>query len=306
MSSFVCLSIGVVLGLAVGGGVARAQNGAALCGRIGSNQQLTECTMIVAGKRVDQAAVDVCGRIGSNQQIVGCARAVAGRVMPEGAVSLCGRIGSNQQIVECAAAVAGHTLERGAVDACGRIGSNQQIVECARAIADKSYAQEELDLCNRNGSNSGIVQCMLTTGRRRAPAYYPPTPPPPYNPNPYYAAPPPPPPPAPGYYNAPTATVTFDNLTPGETVVRFYYRPAGQRGAWSENVLRGALYPGQKTRLVVPQGQLDLCAELPDGTAGHWENRTVGPDGMNLWVEGDRNDPGKWAVRTPCRGRDRR
>jgi hypothetical protein len=72
-------------------GPASAQSGAELCGRIGSQAELNECTAIVAGRRVDAAAVALCGRIGSSREIVECARAVAGRSVSSEAVSLCGR-----------------------------------------------------------------------------------------------------------------------------------------------------------------------------------------------------------------------
>ena len=127
-------------------GPASAQSGAELCGRIGSQAELNECTAIVAGRRVDATAVE-----------------------------LCGRIGSSREIVECARAVAGHWLDAGAVASCNRIGTSDGIVRCARAIADKQYAPEELALCGRNGSSDGIVQCMQSTGRRRS-SYAPPPP----------------------------------------------------------------------------------------------------------------------------------
>jgi hypothetical protein len=100
------------------------------------------------------------------------------------------------------------------------------------------------------------------------------------------------------------AWITLENRLFGSPLVRLFWRPAGQRGGWSENVLPRTVYPGRRVQFSIPQGNVDLCVELPDGTAGWWENRNVGRDGLSIWAQGDpRRD---FAYRTPCRMRDRR
>jgi hypothetical protein len=303
-------------------GLASAQGGASICSRISSDSQAAACTAAVAGQRVDQSAVSICNRISSDSQIVACARAVAGRSMAASANQLCNRVSSDSQIVACASGVAGHSLDARAVGACNRVSSDSQIAACGLAIASKTYAPEEIDLCNRSSSDSAIVTCLRTTGRAAvAPQYGRPAgygyaaPPPPRDP---YAVPPPPPrdpyalppppPPQPTYYPpqpAPTAWVTLDNMLYQAPIVRVYYRLAGQRGGWSENVLQTAIYPGQHGQVLIPQGAVDLCAELPDGTSGRWENRQLTNVGMRLSIQGDVNDPNKFDIRRPCRKRDR-
>jgi hypothetical protein len=259
-------------------GLARAQSGAALCGRIGSQAELNECTSLVAGRRVDATAAELCGRIGSNREIVECARAVAGRAVSSEAVSLCGRIGSNREIVGCARAVAGHGLDDGAVAACSRVGSNDGIGRCARAIADKQYAPEELELCGRNGSNEGIVQCLQSTGRRRG-SYTPVA--------------------APAWNEAATSWLTLANRTQSTPLARLYARPSG--GAWGANRLSRLLYPGQTLTVRLPEGTWDVCAEAPDGSSVFWNEVELGEGGDALSVDRGREFPDEWAVRRPCR-----
>jgi hypothetical protein len=250
---------------------AHAQPSVELCGRIGSQQDLNECTAIVAGRRVDATAVELCGRIGSNRDIVECARAVAGRWVSSEAVSLCSRIGSNRDIVGCARALAGRWLDSGAVQGCNRVGSNDGIVRCARAIADKEYAGEELALCERNGSNDGIVQCMQSTGRRRVSA------------------------------SDADSWFTLANRSAATPLARVYLRPSGSDAPWGMNRLGRSLYPGQTTTLRAPAGTWDVCAEAPDGSSVFWNGLELGDGGGALSLDRGREFPDDWAVRRPCR-----
>jgi hypothetical protein len=282
--------------------VARAQSGAELCGRIGTQQELNECTAIVSNRRVDATAAELCGRIGTNREIVDCARAVAGRAVSAEAVTLCGRIGTNREIVECARAVAGRWLDAGAVEGCGRVGTNSDIVRCARAIADKRYGSEELELCGRNGTNDGIVQCMQGAGRRRgpgAPAY---APRPVYAPAPpaYAPAPPPPPPAASSYADTPMSWFTLANRTAATPLVRLYVRN-GDGAPWSANRLSRQLFPGQSTTVRLPEGTYDVCAEAPDGSSTFWNDFEIGEGGGAISLDRGREFPEVWGVRRPCR-----
>lgn len=259
-------------------GAAVAQSGAEICGRIGSQAELNECTALVAGRRVDAAAVALCGRIGTSREIVECARAVAGRSVSSDAASLCGRIGSSAEIVGCARAVAGHWLDAGAVAGCSRIGTSDGIVRCARAIADKQYAPEELELCGRNGSTDGIVQCMQSTGRRRV----------------SYAPPPP-------SQETPSSWFTIANRTQATPLARLYVRP-GDATVWGGNRLSRLLYPGQTTTVRLPEaGTWDVCAEAPDGSSTFWNDLQAGEGGNALSVDYGREFPDYWQVRRPCR-----
>jgi hypothetical protein len=232
--------------------------------------------LVCTGAAHAQAGAALCGRISSSREQMECTTAVAEQYVDPAAVALCGRISGDREIVECARAVAGQTLDAGAVRSCGRISSNREIAECGRAIAGKTYGQEELRLCDRSPSNDAIVQCMRSTGRSAAPAY--------------------------GYgYQV---WVTFDNRLAADPVVRLYYRAAGQRGGWSQNVLRTAISPGQRYQFLIPAGSWDLCAELADGTSAWWSNRPITANDY-IFTDGDKYDPMKYALRSPCRRRDR-
>jgi hypothetical protein len=268
----------VVIILSVAGS-ASAQSGAELCGRIGTQAELNECTALVAGRRVDANAVQLCGRIGTNREIVECARAVAGRSVSNEAVSLCSRIGTNREIVGCAWAVANHWQDAGAVAGCNRVGTNDGIVRCARAIADKQYAPEELELCGRNGSNDGIVQCMQSTGRRRGG---------------YYAA-------QPAQSDEPPSSwFTITNRTQSTPLARLYVRP-GDATQWGVSRITRMLYPGQSTTVRIPEGTWDICAEAPDGSSTFWNDLQANEGGNALSVDYGREYPDYWQVRRPCR-----